>query len=188
MVVEKIGTPKDSKESESTKGTLSMTLMIPTTLPTNWCDKALEVGGIIAGGACRDLILGLPIADVDIFIPGFNLDSESNSESEGFQEYKTGFRCKDVIENDAKFQIIQHRFDRNDVLEVLSHCDVGICRVAYDPLTKTWILTEEFLKDVREKRLTVYLENYRHSEHLAKLKAKFPTYKVVVEAILEDLF
>jgi tRNA nucleotidyltransferase/poly(A) polymerase len=162
-----------------------MNLIIPSTPPISWCNKALEVDGIIAGGACRDLILGLTISDVDIFIPGFNLDPELDSESEEskeeFKEYKTGFRVKDLLENDINYQIIQHRFEGNDILEVLSHFDVGICRIAYDPLTNNWIITEEFLKDVQERKLTVYLENYRHSEHLAKLVKKFPLYNVVVE-------
>lgn len=150
-------------------------------IPPLWLEQAKRwPDGVIAGGCLRDLILNKPVNDVDIFVPGLTAE-----ESEGVDEYAMGFVVINTLENGIKFQIIKHRFQ--DIFDVLDHFDTGICKVAYPGY---WLLTADFQKDVNNKTITVYRENWRHEPHLEKLKAKFPDFKIENETHLfaEDLF
>jgi hypothetical protein len=151
-----------------------VTELLKTPLPTNWETIRRSVSSkagrhaVIAGGALRDHILGLPVKDVDIFILGmsaqaakeiFNADTV---EYAGVEEAKHQYVTEDGLTVDLVFS----RFD--NVQEVLAHFDLGICRVAWDG--NTVLATEEFRNDLDTKTATQFYPS--GSGHAARVMAK----------------
>ena len=117
-------------------------------IPSEWenlCRKVASEAGrhaIIAGGAIRDHILGLPVKDIDIFVLGMIAESakkvfDANTiEYAGVEEAQHQYRTRDGLAVDLVFS----RYD--NVREVLEHFDLGICRVAWDGWD--YVVTDDF--------------------------------------------
>jgi hypothetical protein len=110
---------------------------------------ASEAGrhAIIAGGAIRDHILGLPVKDISIFVVGMSAQAAKQIfgadiiEYAGVEEAKHQFRTRDGLTVDLIFS----RYD--NIHEVLEHFDLGICRVAWDGWD--YVVTDAFEFDYR---------------------------------------
>jgi hypothetical protein len=109
---------------------------------------------IIAGGAIRDHLLGIPIKDIDVFVLGMTADAAKAIfkaeiiEYAGVEEARHQYQTIEGLRADLCFS----RFDNVD--EVLSSFDLGICRVAWDGWK--YVLTEDFQRDRDEKTITVF--------------------------------
>ena len=106
-----------------------------------------ERHAIIAGGAIRDHILGLPVKDIDIFVFGMRAQAAKQIfgadiiEYAGVEEAKHQYRTRDGL----TVGLIFSRYD--NVHEVLEHFDLGICRVAWDGWD--YVVTDDFEFDRR---------------------------------------
>lgn len=119
--------------------------------PLEWRLRARVYRGVIAGGCLRDLYLGRPIKDVDIFVAA----PDMRARKEGI------------------FEIIDKPFrDANDLIESF---DIGLCQIAYD-LEAGYITSPTFWRDVEDKTLTVFS---KHLKHLGRLAEKYPDYRII---------
>jgi hypothetical protein len=125
---------------------------------------------IIAGGAIRDHILGLPVRDIDIFVLGMSALSAKQIfgadiiEYAGVEEANHQYHTRDGLTLDLVFS----RYD--NVREVLEHFDLGICRVGWDGWD--YVVTDDFEFDRRNAKITTfYPSTSGHRDRvLAKLR------------------
>ncbi len=87
---------------------------------------------------------------------------------------------REFHENGWDYQIVKHRYAGNDPFDIISHFDIGLCRIAYRDGLR--LLHPDFVIDMQTKRLTVHLKTRSHEKHLARLVEKYPDYTVVDEA------
>jgi hypothetical protein len=120
--------------------------------PLDWRLRARLAGGILAGGCLRDMLLGRPIKDIDIFVPS-----------------KGAF----YAENAGHYQIIHKDF--NGPLDLLNGFDLGLCQIAFDG--RVFIRTPAFLEDVMNKTITVFSVQ---QEHLTRVHAKYSDFTVII--------
>ena len=124
---------------------------------------------IIAGGAIRDHLLGLPVKDVDIFISGMPAQAAKQIFNADVVEYAGVEEAKHqyVTTKGLTVDLVFSRFD--NVPEVLAHFDLGICRIAWDG--NTLLGTEDFHRDLTMKTVTTfYPSSSGHSDRvMAKL-------------------
>jgi Poly A polymerase head domain len=131
----------------------SKDLFILKPIPPEWENLRRKVASqagrhaIIAGGAIRDHILGLPVKDIDIFVLGMSAEAAKQIfgaeiiEYAGVEEAKHQYRTPDGLTVDLIFS----RHD--NVHEVLEQFDLGICRVAWDGWD--YVVTDDFEFDHR---------------------------------------
>jgi Poly A polymerase head domain len=129
-------------------------------IPPEWENLRRKVASqagrhaIIAGGAIRDHILGLPVKDIDVFVLGMSAESARQIfgadiiEYAGVEEAKHQYRTQDGLMADLVFS----RYD--NVQEVLEHFDLGICRVAWDGWD--YVITDDFEFDRRNAKITTF--------------------------------
>ena len=138
----------------------STSLSIPKPIPREWENLRRKVASeagrhaIIAGGAIRDHILGLPVKDIDIFVLGMSAESAKEIfgadiiEYAGVEEAKHQYRSQNGLTVDLVFS------KYNNVQEVLEHFDLGICRVAWDGWD--YVLTDDLEFDRHNLKLTTF--------------------------------
>ena len=145
-------------------------------IPPEWENSRRRVASqagrhaIIAGGAIRDHILGLPVKDIDIFVLGMDAQSAEQIfgadiiEYAGVEEAKHQYRTQDGLTVDLVFS----RYD--NVQEVLEHFDLGICRAGWDGWD--YVVTDDFEFDCRNLKITTfYPSTSGHRDRvLAKLR------------------
>jgi hypothetical protein len=129
----------------------STSLSIPKPIPREWENLRRKVASeagrhaIIAGGAIRDHILGLPVKVIDIFVLGMSAQAAKQIFGADIIEYagveEAKYRTGDGLRVDLTFS----RYD--NVHEVLEHFDLGICRVAWDGWD--YVVTDDFEFDHR---------------------------------------
>ena len=108
---------------------------------------------VIAGGAIRDLILGLPVKDIDIFVLGMTAQAAREIfnaqivEYAGVEEAKHQYRTNGGLTGDLVFS----QYD--NVRDVLAHFDLGVCRVAWDG---DFIVTDDFEADRQAGKITTF--------------------------------
>jgi hypothetical protein len=149
-------------------------LSILKRIPREWENLRRKVASeagrhaIIAGGAIRDHILGLPVKDIDIFVLGMSAESAKEIfgadiiEYAGVEEAKHQHRSQNGLTVDLVFSRC------NNVREVLEHFDLGICRVAWDGWD--YVLTDDFEFDRRNLKLTTFYPS--PSGHRDRILAK----------------
>jgi len=149
---------------------------IPKPIPPEWEILRRKVASqagrhtIIAGGAIRDHILGLPVRDIDIFVLGMSAQSAKQIfgadiiDYAGVEEAIHQCRTEDGLAADLVFS----RYD--NVQEVLEHFDLGICRVGWDGWD--YVFTDDFEFDRRNAKITTfYPSTSGHRDRvLAKLR------------------
>jgi hypothetical protein len=131
-------------------------------IPDSWENVRKSVSNkagrhaIIAGGAIRDHLLGLPQKDVDIFVLGmsaalakeiFNADIV---EYAGVEKAKHQYQTVDGLIVDLVFS----QFD--NVQDVLEHFDLGICRIAWDGVSLLHTKNNDFHRDLSNKTVTQF--------------------------------
>lgn len=143
-------------------------------IPERWEQLRLSISSqagrhaIIAGGAIRDHLLGIPIKDIDVFVLGMPAEAAKTIfnaeivEYSGVKEASHRFCTIDGLPVDLVFS----RFDHVD--EVLASFDLAICQAAWNGLK--YVLTDEFKRDFEDRSITVL----RPSEggHLERIVAK----------------
>lgn len=123
---------------------------------------------VIAGGAIRDHLLGIPFKDIDIFVLGMTAQTAKEIfdaaiiEYAGVEEAKHQYTTADGLTIDLVFS----QYD--NVPEVLAHFDLGICRIAWDG--NTLLGTEDFGRDLTAKTVTQFYPS--PSGHTDRVMAK----------------
>lgn len=155
-------------------------------VPYPWVMMALRRGGIIAGGALRDLILNrMPPKDVDIFVPGLH-EGEC---SEDFEAYANGyFTVNNIDLQGTRYQVIKHRFG-DGKWAALDRFDIGLCKVAYCPI-EGWHFTSDFVKDMANRTITeLNVDHFNHEGHMESVKARYPDFTVVpYKSALDEVY
>lgn len=151
----------------------------------------------LAGGALRDLDLGRPIKDVDIFVPYDECMGEylvhamkiadiaitnltevphDNNAASGCVNTASHF----LFEHDGwKFEISQRFENFHDYRHVLDTFDLGLCMICLDGGSKvhrSWAYDE----DVKNQTITVIRQTGgREVEHAQRLLKKYPSWSIV---------
>jgi Poly A polymerase head domain len=138
----------------------STDLSILKPIPLEWETLRRKVASqagrhaIIAGGAIRDHILGLPAKDIDIFVLGMSAQAAKQIfgadiiEYAGVEEATHQYRTRDGLTVDLVFS----RYD--NVQEVLENFDLGICRAGWDGWD--YVVTDDFEFDRRNLTITTF--------------------------------
>jgi hypothetical protein len=133
---------------------------------------------VIAGGYVRDKLHGVPFKDIDIFLPGNEPADEA--------------AASDIDYGDVDYRIASsHNLTYRDLLlnfvrlrsnlkteQVLSRMDIGLCQVGLDEQRRV-VATQAYLNDSANRTLTVLRQS--HSDHVQRVRAKYPDYKVISE-------
>lgn len=115
---------------------------------------------IIAGGAIRDHLLGLPIKDLDIFVLGMTAQAAKEIFDADIVEYAGVEEARHQIQtvssaSDRQALTVDLVFSRFDnVEELLDTFDLGICRIAWDG--NTLLGTEDFYRDLTRRTVTQF--------------------------------
>ena len=156
---------------------------------------------IVAGGAPRDLTLGVTPKDIDLFLhcntayefdklkPNLELFIGRGTKVEEKKKYYGPRQTHGVWNYNFKgteLQIIlfnsRAQSEEEFAKDVMEHFDFGICKIYYDRTGEVQ-MTDDFLDDQFNKKLTLVKfgtpAQLRKaiSEHLPRLEAKYPTYQ-----------
>jgi hypothetical protein len=123
---------------------------------------------IIAGGAIRDHILGLPVKDIDIFILGMPAQEAKEIFGADIIEYAGVEEAKHQCRSDSGLALDLVFSQYDNVYEVLAHFDLGICRVAWDGWD--FVVTDDFVGDWTERQITAFYPS--PSGHCDRVLAK----------------
>ena len=155
-----------------TKNSARLSILKP--IPREWENIRRKVASkagrhaIIAGGAIRDHILGLPVKDIDIFVLGMSAEAAKQIfgadviEYAGVEEAKHQYRTRDGLTVDLVFSCY------DNVQEILEHFDLGICRLAWDGWD--YVVTDDFEFDRRNLTITTFYSS--PSGHRDRVLAK----------------
>lgn len=142
-----------------------------------------EVPFVIAGGYFRDLLLGGPINDIDVFVHPAGAQGGCLLNAEGpygdilghvdiiglYSIGGVGREVQRITLNPARCPALTPE-------GVCSRIDIGICRIAMDHTGRLYV-SPEAMADVSERTLTVYLTNGATSERvkarLQKIKDRY---------------
>lgn len=131
---------------------------------------------IIAGGYLRDTILGKPIKDIDVF-------STTHIGSIDFISHYTKIEPCKRYEGSNILDVYQHKVTRINYIQVntldgfLNNFDIGLCRIYYNISADFLRTSQDFEQDVRNKTITLLKPS--HGDHLERVCAKYPDYKVI---------
>jgi len=178
-------------------------------------DKAEEVMGslanvmdmnhfLIGGGMARDLLLGIPVKDIDIIIYGGDRKSPSFLRTDralraigllpisGETAYtKKGDQSNFIVYSElggTKGPEVQAIVCKVAPEVFISQTfDLGLCQAALDCNGDFWV-SDWFLHDIRHKSMSLlvretisaYQIGYSIKEHVPRLKGKFPDYEFQV--------
>lgn len=174
-------------------------------IPQEWDEVLKNIqqvfpGAIIAGGALRDLILDVPIKDVDIFIPVecFEFDTVAamfpkklcrnddvlNSEPWLHPDHEygrtankedTGRNIHVIYQWESETTKYDFIFCSPEAADVNTF-DINICQVSYDGTTIN--STEAFLKGTVERHIQVLNVNRtdRNKKRMDRMRTKFPDF------------
>jgi len=159
-------------------------------MPQIWLDTLGQIQtqwplATFAGGALRDLDLGRPIKDVDIFIPFDNdaqikldkilpvrvYEEEHNPDSSGLAVGSA--HCHYVFWlNGWKFEVTQKINGISSTTDVIENFDLGICRICL--IDGQIYRSPEYVRDVANKTFTIVRETggneLSHAERIRNKK------------------
>lgn len=138
-----------------------MKLLLPP-IPARWAEALEADRGYIAGGCLRDLIIGVPPKDVDIFTDEVDLRnmqrlgdvSKGVFEFEG--DYQNALEVWNIgppLSSSTSLQVIVNYDEHLDPREAIDRFDIGLCRVAWD--LKGWVVHSYFIEDLEEETFRV---------------------------------
>ena len=145
-------------------------------IPKEWEEARRRISSeaghhtIIAGGAIRDHVLGLPAKDIDIFVLGMSARAANETfgaeitEYAGVEEAKHHYQPLGNGLPDIDLVFSQY----TNVRDVLADFDLGICRVAWDGWD--FVITDDFARDLHERTITVFDNSY--ADHRNRVVAK----------------
>jgi hypothetical protein len=184
-------------------------LVIPK-IPEEWKTALKEIqsefpGATIVGGALQDLVLGKPIADVDIFIPHHGWSTEEITQllmgifpvdeaevngkyfdPEELEQYQLNmsevFGVWNIQFRNLTVQVITLKVDWEDMdlVYLTERCDFGICRIAFDG--ELLFLHEHFEYDVMNSQFTLRRNTHpnSHITRYARIAGKkYPDWPMV---------
>lgn len=154
----------------------------------------------VCGGAIRDLIIGKPINDVDMYIESMNFGTFTRQLNANNIPYKIktskmkGVSYKAVNKNITQVIAFQYQgkdFDGiftidNNFGAIFDSYDNNLCKMGYNVDLKIIVTKPEAIKDWRNKtitknpKVTMDCWNYSIKKHIPKMLLKFPDYKVIV--------
>jgi hypothetical protein len=163
-------------------------------------------GALIAGGACRDHILGKPVKDIDVFVPDQeNIEMKlgaafghlhvnpiiaaeyAGAGGEVDHVYEIGFGDDPFGEAHIPVQVIVLA-QGLDPIERARHHDFGICQAWFEPATTVGFTgciyaTEAFHSDMTNKEFTlVHVEDeqqfHRSMRRWARFKERFQGFEL----------
>lgn len=137
---------------------------------------------VIAGGAVRDVILGLEPKDYDFFIPGegyravvetIGIDSKSHPDSVEYQTSMSTLKAVRQAEYEGlKVELMKEKLPNNEDFgrNVIKTFDYGICMAYYEGASLVRE-AEEFMTDKNNYHMTLY--TLYHIADLPKSIARF---------------
>lgn len=154
---------------------------------------------VIGGGAVRDALLDRPIKDIDVFVPAGSILPEGLTPRSVFPDYReVGEGMIAYLEVRSLEHIVSLGMCGALEIQVIEYdpafklhdtFDIGLCRVSYGPHAdieralnlNSLRVSEEFLKDAREKTLTVISPNgaERTKKRIERLRLKYPEFTPV---------
>jgi hypothetical protein len=151
--------------------------LLETPIPEQWEHLRHSVShragrpAVIAGGAIRDHILGVPVKDLDIFVMG--LSDDAAEEIFGAIRMHVGYAGSDTA--GSRTQYVWHGIAVDLVFlhldhpeHVLDRFDLGICRVCWDGTSI--LATEDFHRDLSDRVITQFYPS--PSGHADRVMAK----------------
>jgi len=160
---------------------------------------------LIGGGMARDLLLGVPVKDIDVIVyggarksDGFLLTDHALREI-GLAPVSggTAYTKKDDQSNFIVYSELKDRIKGPEVQAIVCKVppevfisqtfDLGLCQAALDCNGDFWV-SDWFLHDIKHKTMSLlvretisaYQIGYSIKEHVPRLKGKFPDYEFQV--------
>lgn len=175
----------------------------PALIPSAWKEELAAVraflpDAVIAGGALRDLYLGRPVKDVDLFAtaPSDYWDADALhrmlSRRSAGRTYVAGYgdMTDDVVEvwewTDPKTRLVRHSTIFNLILLTetpgVGRFDFGVCRIMFDG--QNVIATPEFHEDAANHTFTLLRSETpgqfeRSVRRFERFQEKYPGWKFV---------
>jgi hypothetical protein len=151
--------------------------LLETPIPEQWehlrhsVSRRAGRSAVIAGGAIRDHILGVPVKDLDIFVMGLSDDAAREIFGAirmyvGYVDNSAGARTQYVSESGIAVDLVFLHLDHPK--QVLDRFDLGICRVCWDGTTI--LATEDFHRDLTERTISQFYPS--PSGHADRVMAK----------------
>lgn len=131
----------------------------------------------IVGGALRDADFGRPFKDIDIFINGRDTDllPEGCEDLGDKNAYLLrAYTVKDYPYKGETFEVnlIFMRGDFWTLEKMTERCDFGICQIGWEPATDRTYMSDQFIEDRMNRRLTLCRETTQ--ERVDRMARKFP--------------
>jgi len=142
----------------------------------------------IGGGYLRDSLLGRAVKDIDVYL--YLTGGWERNESMIIDLVKQGKITQLGTPYDSSmFHFIGESkggrinmiFPKIPMASVVASYDINLCKVFYNVKTDTLYQRSGFLKDAKNKTITVN-SLYHHSGHLKRVMEKYPEYSVQGES------
>lgn len=159
--------------------------------------QSLEQPAIIAGGALRDIWHNRPVKDVDVFLKCYptKLDQLYKAfmgfapyklwKNQGDGKFPTLWRLDSEASEEYDFLVLsggptwhglQMQFVVVDVGDLMADFDIDLCKIYLRE--GRLVATPEFRRDSFERRITWHLAASRGEEHLSRVMAKYPNFRL----------
>jgi hypothetical protein len=112
--------------------------------------KAHPYDVVIAGGAIRDHLLGIPAKDLDLFVLDISAEQANQRFGAVLSDYGDAGNVHKII-NGLSCDIIFLDCAAT-AQEVLNRFDLGICKAAWDG--QSLLISGDFLRDARDRKIT----------------------------------
>jgi hypothetical protein len=136
---------------------MTLALKFDKVFPSKWekirnltAQKAHPHDVVIAGGAIRDHLLGIPAKDLDLFVLDIAAEEANQRFGSVLSNYGVARNVHKTI-NGISCDIIFLDCEKT-AQEVLNRFDLGICKVAWDG--QSFLISEDFLRDARDRKIT----------------------------------
>jgi hypothetical protein len=136
---------------------VTLVLNFDRELPQKWektryliAQKAHPHDVVIAGGAIRDHLLGIPAKDLDLFVLNIGAEEANQRFDAVLSDYGDARNVHKII-NGLSCDMIFLDCAKT-AQDVLNRFDLGICKVAWDG--QSFLISEDFLRDARDRKIT----------------------------------
>ena len=126
----------------------------------------------VVGGYFRDLDLGLPFKDVDVFVNGYATDPVPDTKDKGDRDaylYYAVTKQYEGIEVNLIFMRGEFTLE-----EMTDRCDFGICQIGWCPVEDRLYQSMNYIQDCSNKTLTLLRSTA--PERVERMQSKFPDY------------
>jgi len=125
----------------------------------------------VAGGFMRDVALGRPIKDVDIFVNGFATDALPDKSTDlGALNAYIMYTKTVVLPSGVELNLIFLRGNHWNLKNVADRCDIGICQTSLDLQTGEQYFSDNFKEEFEKKHIVV--RRSTREEHVTRVSNK----------------